>query len=137
MKADEFAQRVLRECNADEEFSPFAAYDRDGDCIEFIADPDSYYAERVDGIVTVYYSEQSNAIIGAQIKGVSKLMKQYPGLMIEIHDGSVQLHLLLRARLWEQDSRTADIAVMQYKKLIDLAEQSNARVRLDDLATAI
>jgi len=36
-----------------EQFEPTATYDRDGDCIEFLAKPDSSYAERVDDLETV------------------------------------------------------------------------------------
>ncbi len=36
-----------------EQFEPKATYDRGGECIEFLAKPDSFYAERVDDFVTV------------------------------------------------------------------------------------
>lgn len=59
-----------------EPFEPSATYDPDGDRIEFIARPDSFYAERVDDLVTVYYSHETNEIVGSLIKGVSQLSRQ-------------------------------------------------------------
>jgi len=53
---EEFAQLVLGKVAPAQPFQPVADYDPDGDCIEFIAAPDSYYAERIDPLVTVYRS---------------------------------------------------------------------------------
>jgi hypothetical protein len=133
MNAEEFAQLVLAQSDLEKDFAPFSVYDHDGDCIEFIAKPDAYFAERVDGIVTVYYSEESNEMIGAQIKGIKSLMRQSPGLSIEVHDGPVRLHFLLRARIWREDPKLAKISVIKYKKLISLAEASDAKVDLHSL----
>jgi len=133
MNAEEFAQLVLRQADQEKDFAPFAVYDPDGDCIEFIAKPDAYFAERIDGIVTAYYSEDSNEMIGAQIKGIKSLMRQSPGLAIEVEDGPVKLHFLLRARIWQKDPKSAQIPVIQYKKLISLAEANDATVDLHSL----
>ena len=67
----EFAERMMLLAQTAEEFVPTATYDRDGDCIEFLAKPDPFYAERVDDLVTVYYSQETNEVIGSLIKGVS------------------------------------------------------------------
>jgi len=80
-----------------------ATYDPDGDCIEFLAKPDPFYAERVDALVTVYCSQESNEVVGSLIKGVSrfchKLLDKMPGFKIEIQDGRVSLVHIFRARL--------------------------------------
>ena len=80
---EQFAELVLGKVRPDARFEPTATYDRDGDCIEFLASPDSFYGERVDDLVTVYYSHDTGEIVGALIKGVSKfcqeLSKNLPG----------------------------------------------------------
>src|ERR1019366_2848141 len=39
-------------------FKPMACYNPAGDCIEFLVSNEPYYAKRMDGWVTVYYSEE-------------------------------------------------------------------------------
>ena len=62
-----------------QQFRPTATYDPDGDCIEFLAKPDPFYAERVDDLVTVYYSQETNEVIGSLIKGVSRFCQEILG----------------------------------------------------------
>ncbi len=111
------------------EFEPIATYDVDGDCVEFLARPDSFYAERIDDLVTVYYSQETDEIIGSLIKGVSKycqkLKEKMPGFIIEIHEGSIMLGHLFLARMWESDME--EMRVIVYKKLQEAAERTNIR----------
>jgi len=104
-------------------FEPRASYDPDGDCIEFLAAPDSFYAERIDGLVTVYRSQKTDDIIGSLIKGAralcSRLSQTLPGLGIEIRDGSVRLRCLFQAELWTRPP--GKITVLTYQKLIQVA----------------
>lgn len=58
-----------------EAFKPMAVYDRDGDCIEFLFSNESYYAQRFDSLVTVFYGRESGEIVGSLIKGVKTLIK--------------------------------------------------------------
>jgi hypothetical protein len=71
----EFAEQMLQLARSAPAFEPTATYDRDGDCIEFIAKPDSFYAERVDDLVTVYFSHGTNEVVGSLITGVSKFYR--------------------------------------------------------------
>ena len=57
MSNSDFAAHLLKLAQGAPAFQPSATYDRDGDCIEFLATPDAFYAERVDDLVTVYYSQ--------------------------------------------------------------------------------
>ena len=72
MSNSDFAKRMMLLARAAEEFEPTATYDPDGDCIESLAKPDPFYAERVDDLVTVYYSQETNEMIGYLITGVTK-----------------------------------------------------------------
>src|SRR3954454_18358058 len=106
----EFASQMLLLARPADAFKPMAEYDPDGDCIEFLAKPDSFYAERVDDLVTVYYSQETQEVIGSLIKGVrgfcDKILKTMPGFQIEIRDGRVRLVHMFRARLWSSKAAT-------------------------------
>ena len=95
VSTSEFAEKMMLLARPAEQFKPTAIYDPDGDCIEFLAKPDSFYAERVDDLVTVYYSQETNEVTGSLIKGVrgfcEKIYQTMPGLKIEIRDGWVRL----------------------------------------------
>src|SRR5438132_6846450 len=109
----EFAKRLMLLARPAEQFRPTATYDVDGDCIEFLAKPDPFYAERVDDLVTVYYSQETGEVIGSLLKGVSSFCKQLlermPGFKIEIYDGRLQLVHIFRARLWSLPSDPKDM----------------------------
>ncbi len=125
---DEFAKRMMLVAQPAEQFTPAAMYDPDGDCIEFLASPDPFYAQRVDDLVTVYYSQETKEIIGSLIKGVStlyrKLLKEMPGLKVEIHDDRIKLVHIFRARLWSSHQDPQDLPALVYTKLIAIAEET-------------
>ena len=124
----EFASRVMELAQPELEFKPTAVHDRDGDCIEFLAKPDPFYAERVDDLVTVYYSQDTGEVIGSLIKGVSrfyeKVLEQMPGFRIEIIDGRVKLVHIFRAKLWTSTEGLGAVNTLTYRKLIEAAEES-------------
>jgi len=115
-------------------FQPVARYDPDGDCIEFIARPDPFYAERIDKLVTVYYSEKTNEIVGSLIKGVSRFQKEMsrklPGFVIILQDGKVRLEHSFLAGLWSAKTDKEDLRVLTYKKLIEVAGDTSAEAEL-------
>lgn len=129
MSNADFAKAVIRIAGPPKPFEPVAYYDRDGDCIEFIAKPEPFYAERVDGLVTVYYGQESKEIVGSLIKGVSrflpKVFAQCPGSRILIKDGRVRLEHLFLAQVF-MASESDKLPTLTYEKLIEVAEQSKA-----------
>ncbi len=126
---DEFAKRMMLMAQPPEQFKPAATYDPDGDCIEFLASPDPFYAERVDDLVTVYYSQESKEVVGSMIKGVSmfyrRLLEKMPGLKIEIHDDRIKLVHIFRARLWSSPQDLEKLPTLVYTKLIAIAEETD------------
>jgi hypothetical protein len=132
VKKDDFASMVLDQVDPSRPFKPQAYYDPDGDCIEFLVSDDPFYAERIDALVTVYYSCETQQIIGSLIKGVRKFIKrltaEVPGFGIEIKDGQIRLVHLFTARLWYQSTSSAH--VLTYQKLRDVAERADARAEL-------
>jgi len=130
----DFAERMMLLASQAGQFQPTAIYDPDGDCIEFLAKPDSFYAERVDDLVTVYYSHETGEVIGSLIKGVSgfraKLLETMPGFQIEIRDRRVRLVHIFRARLWSSTKTARDTVTLTYQKLIQVAEDSEVETEL-------
>ena len=130
----EFAERVLSLTHPEVPFAQQAAYDHDGDCIEFVARPDSFYGERIDDLITVYRSQESNEIVGALIKGVrdfcESMFEKYPGFRIEIEDGKVKLAYLFLAKLWAIKHTPSDLLTLTYKKLIEVAEESGIEAEM-------
>ena len=125
---DEFIDQLLAEPNSD--FSPFAEYDADGDCIEFFVKPDPYYADRIDGLLTVYRSQETGTIVGSLIKRVSQLCQEllgkYPSFRIEIHEGKIGLVHIFRAKMWLLPMNDPDVHI--YKFLTDAAEEAKAEI---------
>ena len=134
MPNDEFAEKVLRMAEQAPEAGPTATYDPDGDCIEFLAKPDPFYAERVDDLVTVYYSQETGEVIGSLIKCVSdlkaQLLRDLPGFRIVISQGRVRLEHVFLARLWSEDRQPDALPTVTYQKLAELAEQTDAEAEL-------
>ncbi len=119
------------------EFKPVATYDEDGDCVEFLAKPDDFYAERIDDLVTVYYSQETNEIVGSLIKGVSRYFQKlinsnFPGFVVEIDDGLVTLSHLFLARMWERNLEGQQKHI--YKILQREAEHANIRTPISKVS---
>ena len=135
---EEFAAKVLELTGSEKEFKPAAYYDADGDCIEFLARPDNFHAERVDELVTVYISEETGDVIGSLLKGVTpfckKLLQILPGFKIEIRHGRVKLVHIFLAQLWSSKFSPDDLAALAYEKLIDVAQQTGVEVDLPKAA---
>jgi len=134
MSNSEFAKRMMLLARPAQQFEPTATYDPDGDCIEFLAKPDPFYAERVDDLVTVYYSLETGEVTGSLIKGVrdfqSQISKTMPGFQIEIKAGRVRLVHLFRSRLWTSSVKPNDLTTLVYEKLISVAEESQVETDL-------
>lgn len=128
MSNKDFEKEVIKMARMSKSFEPSAYYDSDGDCLEFFIKNDDYYAERVDELLTVYYSRQNNEIIGSLIKGFHRLyeniISKMPGFAIEIKDGRVQMAHLFRARLWTKEPcKKNKIMVKTYQKLVEFADE--------------
>ena len=126
---DEFAKRTMLLARQSSEFEPEAVYDADGDCIEFLAKPDPFRAERVDDLVTVYYSQETGEVMGSLIKGVSQfcrdMLARMPGFRIEIQDGRIRLEHLFLARLWSAQGEPESIETLTYRKLAQVAGETS------------
>lgn len=60
-------------------------YVRDGDCLVYYAGEEPCHAHRIDGLVTVYLSDQEpRKIVGCQIKGVEGMLRKLGSFGVEI-----------------------------------------------------
>ena len=130
----EFAKRMMLLAGPAEQYRPTASYDPDGDCIEFLAKPDPFWAERIDDLVTVYYSQETGEIVGSLIKGVSRFCSEFsktnPGFRIGIEDGPVRLEYIFLARLWSSAQDRKAIKTLAFKKLIEVAGETEVEGNL-------
>lgn len=133
---DEFAKRVMAITADVESTGAGAYYDPDGDCIEFLSRSEEFWAERIDDLVTVYYSERNNEVIGSLIKGVSRFVKKYPNFGIFIKAGRVRLsHLFLAGLLCDKPDRGIETVTYEkrkqvYGELFDQAEETQAETTM-------
>ena len=134
MTNDDFAKAVLGMAKPGAPFKPQVAYIPEGDCLEFLISDDDYYAERIDGLVTVYYSRDTGEIVGSLVKGVKgfceKMAERYPGFGIEIEAGRVRLSYLFQMQLWSKPRESNDVEVRTYRRLIEAAEETGAMAEL-------
>lgn len=104
-----------------EAFQPHAYYDPDGDCMEFQVGNNPFHARRLDNWVTIYYDDETDEIVGGQIKNVQQLISIYPGIDIDFIGNAVKVSIILRASAWRVGDKTIKAA---YKTVIELTEQS-------------
>jgi hypothetical protein len=125
---EDFAKRMMLLARPAEQFRPTATYDSDGDCIEFLAKPDPFFAERIDDLLTVYYSQETGEVVGSLLKDVSKfclqMVDKMPGFRIEVHNGKVRLVHIFRARLWSSSFEPQAVPALVYRKLIEVADEA-------------
>lgn len=112
---------------ADAPFRPIARYDRDGDCMEFFYKREPFYAVRKDALLTVYYSRETNEIIGSLIKRVESILKRYPGFRIDVVGGKMRFEHVVRALAWQaSDPELTRV----YNELSKIADESETEVEL-------
>jgi hypothetical protein len=130
----EFAKRMMLLARPAEQFHPTATYDPDGDCIEFLAKPHPFYGERLDDLVTVYYSQETGEIVGSFLDRVSRFCSEFskknPGFSMIVENGRVRLQHIFLARLWSVPQDRKAIATLAYQKLIEVAGETEVEGEL-------
>lgn len=135
---DEFSTAVLAR-EVEPCTYPHANYDADGDCIEFFLKGESYYGERIDSFLTVYYERVNQEIVGCLFKGVAKflreLKKDAPGIRVAITDGRISLDFLLSAKILfdKNDKENGTHIRKTYRLIRNVAGDVNAEAEIGDL----
>lgn len=121
-------------------FRPMATYDADTDCLEFLASNESYYAERIDALVTLYCSHETDAPVGLRLKKVKKFFQDFlqrsPGFKTEIEDHRIKVEHFFTAKIWASED-PKDGRVITYRLLRDVAKKNNVEADLGDLAELV
>lgn len=110
-------------------FKPYARYCSDSDRLEVFIGGDDAYAERIDDVLTVYWSEdQGDALMGCEMRGVHELVRAAGAVGIEIAgSGMARLSALLAAYQALYPDR---IPVRAYDKLMRFAKERDETVEL-------
>lgn len=137
----DFLSRMVEEAQQAPPFVPNAFFNQDGDFIEFVASDESYFAERVDSRLTVFYGQESSELVGAMIKGVSCIVRDFsktlPNFRLEVIDGRMHLSALISATMWATSDDKAPVRGVLYKKVRRVAEQNDVSVDIGELAGAV
>lgn len=137
----DFLSRMVEEAEKAPSFTPNAFFNQDGDLIEFLASDESYYAERVDSRLTVFYGQDSGELVGAMLKGVSCIVRDFtktlPNFRLEVIDGRMHLSALISATMWATTEDKAPVRSVLYKKVRRVAEQNDVSVDIGELAGAV
>src|SRR5947208_6737345 len=88
---DQFLKKNKTE---NKEFVPSPFYTPEGDSLMFYFKDEESYRERIDELLTVYRSIQTNLIIGCQIKGVRHKLDELNKFVVTVTDKEVELGLL-------------------------------------------
>lgn len=123
---EEYEKEVMEICKDSKTELPIVYYDPDGDCIEVLVKTEPFYSERIDDLVTVYYSEANEEIIGCLIKGIKKILDHDPKTQIIVHAGRIRLSDFFLVGFLAQ--KTADLRI--YQKLRECVEQYNIETEL-------
>ena len=138
MANEEFQKLVIGQV-PDQPFQPLSIYDPDEDTIEFLTSNESYRAERIDSLVTVYYGRESKEIIGSLIRGVSKFLKSLgkgsANVRLEIRDDKIKLVHLFKAALAHRSKskKVTPTAVFVYEKLGQVAQENDLEANVAGL----
>lgn len=131
-----FEEFVLSKVPSGEPPLPMATYNAEGDCIEFFISRKNFYADRIDDILTVYRSIETDEIVGSVIKGlrgfIDAILDRAPGFKIEVADGRIKLEHLFTARLWAKQEDPQGVIVRTYKELRRVAEEYDVETEFED-----
>jgi hypothetical protein len=132
------AEKMLGEPAPPNEFRPVAIYDPDTDSLEFLASNQSFYARHLDALVTVYYGQDTNEVVGLLFKKARKsfqeLLEHAPGFRTEIENHRIKVEHLFTAKIWSSADDPGDARVVTYRKLREVARKNDVEAQIDALA---
>ena len=102
-------------------FTPKPFYSREGDTLSFFAKDEEFHAARLDDVVTVYKSNESNELIGFKLKGVRRLLDRLGNFGILVTDNGVALGAIVMAACVEASNETRQ----EYERLGPLSRNIN------------
>jgi|GEM_PF-3308140 hypothetical protein len=88
------------------EFSPYAYYGEEEDALTFYFSGERDYAKRINSRVTVFLSEETDELVGCQVKSVRHVLDDIGWFDVSIKHGKVKLSFLFvacRGEFGEED----------------------------------
>lgn len=83
MKFEKRIQKLIDSDDGSREYQP--VYLAEGDCLVYYSSDTPCHRVRLDGLVTVYVSDENpEEFVGCEIKGVRRMMEQYGSFRIEL-----------------------------------------------------
>src|SRR6266496_4044562 len=112
-------------------FVPSPLYTPEGDSLMFYFKDEESYRERIDELLTVYRSIQTNLIIGCQIKGVRHKLDELNKFLVTVTSTELELGLLF---LTYMAMASHDETVRHsYEFLGEQAKRLGARLRPEEI----
>jgi hypothetical protein len=103
MNEQEYSDAVMAMFEPATQCEAMVTYIPEGDCLECVSSAEDYYAERIDGRVTVYVGRESKEIVGLVIKGwkclLQRLAKHYSSFPAIIQGKTAKLEYILVAHV--------------------------------------
>jgi len=90
-----------------EPFRPCPLYVPEGDSLTFYLKDEDSYGERIDELLTIYKSTKTDEIVGCQIKGVRRKLKELQKFTVTLKDANLGLGLLFLTYMATTESPTA------------------------------
>lgn len=88
----------------DEPWQARPVYVPEGDCLTFYMDDRLCHGLRVNDIVTAYVADADDALVGCEIKGVSRMLNQYGPFGVALVGQRIRLGFLFLMAGVEPDS---------------------------------
>jgi hypothetical protein len=140
-RLDQLEKMIAERAILPSQFRPMAHYDRETDSLEFLVTNESYYAECIDGLVTIYSGQESGDVVGLLFKKISKFCKDFlkhaPGFKTEIQDDRIKVEHLFTAKIWATADDQNDARMITYRKLRKVAEENDVEADIDNLAELV
>jgi hypothetical protein len=114
-------------------FQPCPLYAPEGDSLTFYLKDEDSYGERIDDLLTIYKSFETGEIVGCQIKGVRRKLRELQKFMVTLKSPKLDLGLLFLTYMATSDSETAK---HKYEWLGEQAARLGAAVPTKDLLPA-
>lgn len=113
------------------EFVPCAYYGPEEDALMFYFRKAPDYSRRINSRVTVYLSMDDDELVGCQVKGVGRVLRELGEFDVTIRHGKVKLQIVLLALMERilEDPSTRDV----YRKVYRRAAEEDVDLELPAL----
>lgn len=91
-----FLDEIREAMNGEEQFKPRPWYNSYGDCLVFHASDEMGCADRIDGLLTLYRSLDTDDVVGFQVKGVQAILRKFEldGMEVWVKGEGEHVHMI-------------------------------------------